>query len=283
MSCLKIDSLFSIMIEINSNIRIYTSPKNLVNSTIYSADDIYIVIDTQLFPEDILNLKDSFEGEKCDYIINTHYHSDHCYGNPTLKSENTKTIARKNCIETLLRERNMIRSHRAISEKKLKVELPDIEFEDEYSLDDCGIRIIHSPGHSPDSSVVLLKNENVLIAGDSVLNGPGVTIPYYYWDNPYLLLDSLKRLKELEFETIVPGHGKPVKKDFLDLGISYLENSISLSEYIFSVDSDISLEDLKNEITIESVLSGITEKDLWVPKMHNLNLQRMFMLMKADL
>ncbi len=270
------------MIKITDSINVYQSERNLVNSTIIRANEDIIVVDTQQSPEDIQHLNSLVKQKGVDYIINTHYHSDHCYGNPVLISDKTKVIGYVDGINTLLRERNMLRSKRTVEKKKLKVVSPTITFDDNYSLSQYNIEIMHTPGHSPDSSVVLLKDKRILIAGDTVLNGPGITLPYYYWDNPHSLLESLTKIKELSIETIIPGHGQPVGIGFLELGITYLENSISQAEYLLSIDRKIDLESFINELKIDSVLPNIKESDLWVPKMHELNLQRLFMLLKAE-
>jgi glyoxylase-like metal-dependent hydrolase (beta-lactamase superfamily II) len=78
-----------------------------------------------------------------------------------------------------------------------------------------GIRVIFTPGHTPGHLSLYLERPKVLVAGDALtaeegrLNGP----------NPPLTLDageaarSVRRLAELDVETIVCYHGGVVDED----------------------------------------------------------------------
>src|ERR687884_624140 len=92
----------------------------------------------------------------------------------------------------------------------------DEHLEDGERLDLAGgIRVIFTPGHTPGHLSLYLERPKVLVAGDALtaeagrLNGP----------NPPLTLDvgeavrSVRRLAELDVETIVCYHGGVVSKD----------------------------------------------------------------------
>src|SRR5215211_6554051 len=92
----------------------------------------------------------------------------------------------------------------------------DEHFEDGERLDLAGgIRVIFTPGHTPGHTSLYLERPKVLVAGDALtaeegrLNGP----------NPQLTLDvgeaarSVRRLAELDVETIVCYHGGVVDED----------------------------------------------------------------------
>ena len=86
---------------------------------------------------------------------------------------------------------------------------PDLILTDGQSLDEYGVdaKIIHLPGHTPGSIIVLLANGDV-IAGDTVSNmfKPGRSP--FVWDSAQLR-DSVEKLKRMDPGTIYPGHGKP--------------------------------------------------------------------------
>jgi glyoxylase-like metal-dependent hydrolase (beta-lactamase superfamily II) len=100
--------------------------------------------------------------------------------------------------------------------ERLEPVLVDEHLEDGDRLDLAGgTRVIFTPGHTPGHLSLYLERPRVLVAGDAVtaegghLNGP----------NPSMTLDmrpamqSLRRLVDLEIDTIVCYHGGVVSED----------------------------------------------------------------------
>jgi len=76
-----------------------------------------------------------------------------------------------------------------------------------------GLSVLHTPGHTPGSICLHLKEHGVLFTGDTLLShhtgfSRPMPLPGYdadrYWD-------SLSRLSELEFDVACGGHGTPVR------------------------------------------------------------------------
>lgn len=86
---------------------------------------------------------------------------------------------------------------------------PDIRLSGGESLEEYGVdgTILHLPGHTPGSIVVLLGNGD-LIAGDTVSNllRPGRSP--FIWDRGKLR-ESMDALKRMDLRTVYPGHGRP--------------------------------------------------------------------------
>jgi glyoxylase-like metal-dependent hydrolase (beta-lactamase superfamily II) len=74
-----------------------------------------------------------------------------------------------------------------------------------------GIQVIHTPGHSAGHVSLLLQNEGVLIAGDLCTNMNGLDLSSVY-DNRAVGIESILKAAELDFDTAVFGHGKPLIK-----------------------------------------------------------------------
>jgi glyoxylase-like metal-dependent hydrolase (beta-lactamase superfamily II) len=88
---------------------------------------------------------------------------------------------------------------------------PDILVEDEMDLSEYGFpgRIMHTPGHTVGSMVVLMGNGE-LIAGDSVFGLVNKQhFPPFAEDLP-ALVGSWKKIRELGAVTIYPSHGRIV-------------------------------------------------------------------------
>ncbi len=74
-----------------------------------------------------------------------------------------------------------------------------------------GLDVLHTPGHSVGHVAFLLKNEGVLIAGDTCAHVMGLDLSTVYEDRS-LAIKSLLSLSELDFDKAVFGHGSPLWK-----------------------------------------------------------------------
>ena len=75
-----------------------------------------------------------------------------------------------------------------------------------------GLRVIHTPGHTPGSACFLLEGNGVLFTGDTIFsNGRSVSrsVPFPGY-NGRDYRRSLERLATLEFDTLCGGHGAPL-------------------------------------------------------------------------
>jgi glyoxylase-like metal-dependent hydrolase (beta-lactamase superfamily II) len=73
-----------------------------------------------------------------------------------------------------------------------------------------GLEVLHSPGHSTGHIALLLKNEGVLIAGDSCANIAGLGLSTVYEDRA-MGIQSLVALAGSKFDKAVFGHGSPLR------------------------------------------------------------------------
>ncbi len=72
------------------------------------------------------------------------------------------------------------------------------------------LRAIHTPGHAPDHLCYYLDEERALFTGDVVLGAGTTVIPDDTGDlGDYM--NSLRRLLELDLETIYPAHGPAIR------------------------------------------------------------------------
>ncbi|MSQ14176.1 MAG: MBL fold metallo-hydrolase [Dehalococcoidia bacterium] len=75
-----------------------------------------------------------------------------------------------------------------------------------------GLRVIHTPGHTPGSLSLLLQKPQVLFLGDTAINNVNRVSRPLMWDrNKRRQLDgSLRSLRELQAEIACFGHGPPL-------------------------------------------------------------------------
>ncbi len=91
----------------------------------------------------------------------------------------------------------------------------DIEVEDGDDLSVAGgIKIIHTPGHTPGSICIYLKQEGLVFTGDLLARRLGIKLPSMVFTADILHeMTSVRKLAALDFETACFGHGFPLRKD----------------------------------------------------------------------
>ena len=125
-------------------------------------------------------------------IIITHAHWDHVGG---LRGLINKTSAK-------------IAAHRL--EREYISNKIDILLEEGSVIN--GLKIIHTPGHTP-GHICLLDNEtSSLFVGDLMYeeNGKLYEIPHKYSRDPEKNREAIKRLLNIEFKNVMPSHGNPI-------------------------------------------------------------------------
>jgi glyoxylase-like metal-dependent hydrolase (beta-lactamase superfamily II) len=74
-----------------------------------------------------------------------------------------------------------------------------------------GMKVYHTPGHTPGSICLYLKKKWVVIAGDLVSNRFGLRLPSRQFTADLAQeIDSIKRIAALDFDILCVGHGAPV-------------------------------------------------------------------------
>jgi glyoxylase-like metal-dependent hydrolase (beta-lactamase superfamily II) len=170
-----------------------------------------VVIDTLPYPEETRAIKRFVEdklGIKIRYVVNSHFHADHTNGTCLFRGVNV--IAHSLCRQLLdQRGRESMELTRSSSNdmQELSLILPDMVFDGKFTLyvGDKTFRFWHSPGHSPDSIVCLVEEDQVLFGADTVM-----PLPYFVDGNYSDFVQSLEALQSLNVETIVQGHGEVI-------------------------------------------------------------------------
>jgi len=88
----------------------------------------------------------------------------------------------------------------------------DIPVNDGDELTMCGgIRILHTPGHTPGSISLLLQQERLIIVGDLIAHRFGLRLPSRMFTVDIAEeIRSIREVASLDFDIICFGHGSPI-------------------------------------------------------------------------
>ena len=140
-----------------------------------------VVIDTLALPEETLAMRAFIEEElsvPVRYVIDTHYHADHSWGNCFFPGA---TIIGSAMTRSVMLEKSPLsletaRKHNPTF-KQVKIVPPHITFSDGTLVLRVGKKnliLSSTPGHSRDGISVLVEEDRVLFAGDAFLPLPYV-------------------------------------------------------------------------------------------------------------
>lgn len=207
---------------VSNNIIVFTSELYAqVTAGVITTPAGVIVIDTMPFPVESRQIA-RFIRERHNvpvrYIVNTHYHADHTYG--TCFFPESKIVGHQLC-RMLLETRGQAALEQAQRTSRdmaaIDLILPDVVFDKgELNLHVGGVslKLIHAPGHSPDSIVCLVEEENILFAADTMM-----PVPFFADGSWADFVNTLESLQERQIESIVQGHGEVILRGEVQLRI----------------------------------------------------------------
>lgn len=179
-----------------------------------------LIIDAGAEVQDVLN---SLSGEKVLAVLITHAHFDHIW--------NLEHYAKKfNCKIYICKGAENRFSDKNLNMSKVVKQDISVKFDEKLichydfgklKIGSFELQVINTPGHSADSVCIIVEDN--LFSGDTLF-ADGIGRSDFDDSNPKLLLESLKRIKNLNFKKLYPGH-----YDFCEKSIA-IQN---LDEYIF--------------------------------------------------
>jgi len=166
-----------------------------------------------------------YEPSDVSSIVLTHCHIDHCGGAAEVKERTKATVASHrndvNCISGVMSyptSRGILGVALRIAKLFLRlhpVEV-DLPLSDGMEVPNSGgLGVIYTPGHTAGSICLYHPKLKVLFSGDTVIcEGGEVREPAESTSmNPSEVRLSVRKLSELDFESILPGHGAPIVHD----------------------------------------------------------------------
>jgi cyclase len=245
-----------------------------------------ILIDTLFYPEETEAIRDFLEsrlGLPVSYVIITHYHADHSIGSYLFPRAQIVShgLCRKLLDSSGRQGLDQMKSQSA-EFGKASVVLPGLVFDQgslSLHLGGKTLRLIHLPGHSPDLIGVVVVNDRILFASDTLMPVPTI------FDGKYEdLVNSLVTIREMSLDCAVQGHGEVILRGELqaviDSDLSYLARiKEKVGEIVASGDSISALK----RIDIESCGKSRLPLNGFVSDLHQANLRKLYQEMSNGL
>lgn len=203
---------------------VYTFQSDLyaqVNAGAVIGQEWAVVIDTLAFPDETLAIREFIEDElerKVRYVIDTHYHADHSWGNCFFPGA---LVIGHELTRKFLEEYGVPSLKDAWEEdaifRKTQIVLPHLTVESgelELIVDDKTLRFINLPGHSQDGIGIYIVEDEVLFAGDVWM-----PVPHIVDGDIEVMRDSLQKIGKLTLENVVQGHGDVILRGEIESGI----------------------------------------------------------------
>jgi glyoxylase-like metal-dependent hydrolase (beta-lactamase superfamily II) len=188
-----------------------------------------MVIDTLATPEETLIMREFIEHElglQVRYVINTHYHADHTWGNCFFPGA---TIVSHSLCRELMHEKGTPSLETAKKQnnalRQVKIVLPHLTFSDgdlNLRVGKKNLILSSVKGHSTDGISVLVEEDRILFAGDAFM-----PMPYIVDGDLDELATSIKKISRMGLENIVQGHGDIILRGEIEAAVK--ENLAYLS------------------------------------------------------
>jgi cyclase len=203
------------LIEVAADAYAFIQENAATNAGFIVGDEGVLVIDSLMTPTLASKLYTAIRrvtAKPIRYLVNTHYHGDHVFGNQYFWP--APIIAHANCRAELIEtfDANMQRYRRSRPElipelEQIRMTLPDVPFDQRLTiaLDGREIQLRYlGRAHTAGDIVLYLPQDKVLYVGDLAVHKTWPAFPDGHITKWLTVLDAVA---EIDAETIVPGHG----------------------------------------------------------------------------
>jgi phosphoglycerate dehydrogenase-like enzyme/glyoxylase-like metal-dependent hydrolase (beta-lactamase superfamily II) len=226
------------------------------NHTWVVFDDYVVVIDAN-FPKeagDVIQAIRKTTNKPIGFVLDTHHHGDHAYGNAVWVKEGAKIVAQRNCHHLLVttgpaefkKAGQGPTGRKDIAASELKP--PTLIFDDKMVLDDGKQRVeflFFGHAHTPGDAVAYLPKHKILCTGDACVNG---AFNFMGHSDSASWIRVLERMEQLDVQMVCPGHGPVVGKEVIGKQKRYFQE---LRQQVKKgIDARQSLEDITKNIDL---------------------------------
>lgn len=219
------------MIPVSQNVYVETS-LFACNLGLITTREGILLIDTPMRPTDAIKWRnDVLKKGEVKYLVNTEEHPDHTacssfFPGILITHEKTRETLKETPAENILEIVLHMNPEASDLLGGFSLRLADITFSDRLCLFLGGLEVhlLHLPGHSDGGIGVYVPEQKVVFTSDLVFCRKK---SWLHEATPHHWLESLQRIKELDVEIVVPGHGELCNKHYLDEQRGIIEKWVS--------------------------------------------------------
>jgi glyoxylase-like metal-dependent hydrolase (beta-lactamase superfamily II) len=189
------------------------------NCAFLVTDEGVLVIDTRQHPahgRDLIERIRKITDKPVKWVINTHAHGDHYYGNPAFKAAGATIIAHRDVVAGMIKNEQLELKRRLAFFKSLNLDpaevktvLPDMTFDSRMTIK-LGGRIVEimylGPGQNPGDTLIYFPHARALYVGGPFANNNWSNMSFTpSMDGWIALLQKLAAMDNVDM--YLPGHG----------------------------------------------------------------------------
>jgi phosphoglycerate dehydrogenase-like enzyme/glyoxylase-like metal-dependent hydrolase (beta-lactamase superfamily II) len=217
-------------------------------------EDYVVVVDAN-FPKeagDVIQAIKKTTDKPIRYVLDTHHHGDHSYGNAVFGKAGASIVAQTNCAR-LLRVNGPKEfadagkpplGRQDVADSKLKV--PSVIFDEKFVLDDGKQRVeflFFGHAHTSGDAFAYLPKQKIVCTGDACVNG---AFNFMGHSDSASWIRVLEKCQQLDVNLVLPGHGPPAGKELLEKQKRYF---VELRQQVKKgIDAGQDLEDIKKNL-----------------------------------
>jgi phosphoglycerate dehydrogenase-like enzyme/glyoxylase-like metal-dependent hydrolase (beta-lactamase superfamily II) len=195
------------------------------SNNIWFVFDDYVAVFDANFPKeagDVIEAVRKTTDKPIRYVVDSHHHGDHSYGNAVFARAGAGIVAQANCAR-LLRLDGPEEFRKAgegptgrkdVAESYLKV--PNVVFDDKLVLDDGKQRVeflFLGHAHTAGDAFAYLPKHKILCTGDACVNG---AYNFMGHSDSASWIRVLEKAQQLDVKLVCPGHGALAGKELLE-------------------------------------------------------------------
>lgn len=226
------------MDKVTNNVFFETGIRGCNPGYVVTSDGV-VVVDTPQLPTRAMAMRKEAEDHGgIRYLINTEHHVDHIFGNYYFKGAGA-VVNHQGLYDNFMVVTGDLDPF-AYAAEAIPTDDPDGQAifpdRDQYYEDpnkgtivftgdltlrvgDHTFELLHTPGHTPGQLAVHIPEERVVFTGDTIFSECQT---WLMASNVDQWLDALERIRQLDVDHILPGHGPVTTKAYLDIQRSNL-------------------------------------------------------------
>ena len=171
-------------------------------------------------------------GKPVRFVLNTHYHHDHSFGNGVFYDSGATIVSTSATADEMktLGKKEWDENYSGQPLDGYRQVFPSMTFDSRLVFDD-GVHRVElinmGPAHTAGDAVAFLLNEKILVTGDLFVNGNpwgnNVADPHANYDRWLTVLDTLANWNA---KIVIPGHGEPATSEHLKRQRAYLADML---------------------------------------------------------